>query len=113
MGLMKQYLIEFEDIWASLEGHARTGIEADMVAEVAEVLGTFVEIWTEAEASKHWVVPAGMFQGLRNPIEVSPDFRGRVNTYLDAVREEAFEEWVAAMEADPAVQAMALTGGVA
>jgi hypothetical protein len=111
MGRIKDMLIEFEGIWDSLVGHAHTGVEADMVAEVAEVLGTFVEIWTGG--GKHWVVPAGLFQGLVEPIEVSPNFRRRVNAYLDALQEEAFEEWVAAMEADAAVQAMALTGGAA
>jgi len=115
MGMMKQHLMDFQDSWDVISDAAHRGVEADMVEEVAEVLGTFVEIWDETtpDGPKHWVVPAGLFQGLENPIEVSPAFRGRVDAFLDAIRDEAFEEWVAAMEADPVVQALAFAGGAA
>ena len=99
MGKMKQHLMGFQESWAHIVDAAHRGVEAHMVEAVAEVLGTFVEIWDEGP--KHWIVPAGMFQGLEVPIEVSPAFRGRVNAYLDAIQEEAFNEWVRAMEADP------------
>ena len=115
MGQMKQHLIDFQESWRVILDASNRGVEAEMVTEVAEVLGTFVEIWDEAhpDGTKHWIVPAGLFQGLENPIEVSPAFRGRVNAFLDAIQEEAFNEWVQAMEADPAVQAMAFAGGAA
>lgn len=99
MGRMKDLLLDFEDIWSQCEAAAKSGIEADLVTVVGDpgVLDMFVSLCEENGA---WhLKPHGWFSDPScGSIPVSPDFRDRLEAYIEASREDEFMAWVDSLE---------------
>jgi hypothetical protein len=87
MGMLKNLLIEFEGLWEELEALAWRGKEAEMIPIVDEADGTLVRLLHDADGN--WSIwPGGLFDGLRTPIQVAPNFRDRVNSYHECITPE-------------------------